>query len=212
VLSDITVAELGCTMQIMFMMNGYHLMAIDVPVGRNYNRTLMTKFPDTPPDSKLLANKDMNHRYMLIEYDTGKLPDYGSYKQEIKDIMTSPLKEAVSNEGDRLAMDYDFGDGWRVSVKLEKVIIDDEIKDEDLPRVIKGKNYGIAEDIGGVGGLERLMRASKGEKDEDYEEYEDDWFSADDFDITEFDIDEINDGLKEAVDEYIKDYKRMLYH
>lgn len=43
---------------------------------------------------------------------------------------------------------YDFGDDWEINVKLEKIIIDETLSKKDLPRVLKGKGYGIIEDCG----------------------------------------------------------------
>ena len=54
---------------------------------------------------------------------------------------------------------YDFGDDWEINVKLEKIIIDETLSKKDLPRVLKGKGYGIIEDCGGIDGLKSIAEA-----------------------------------------------------
>ena len=68
------------------------------------------------------------------------------------------------SHGDRLSVNYDFGDDWRVSLKLEKVFEDKELPRGEFPQVIEGAGFGIVEDCGGVWGLENLVKAFKRKK------------------------------------------------
>lgn len=42
--------------------------------------------------------------------------------------------------------------------KIRKIIIDETLSKKDLPRVLKGKGYGIIEDCGGIDGLKVLLK------------------------------------------------------
>jgi hypothetical protein len=83
----------------------------------------------------------------------------------------------------------------RCRLNLEEIINIPELSVKDLPRVLKGKGFGIVENCGGVWGLEKLVEAFKKKKGDSYEQFRG-WLETDDFDITEFDIDDINFRLK----------------
>ncbi|EGF48574.1 hypothetical protein AAULR_15924 [Lacticaseibacillus rhamnosus MTCC 5462] len=84
---------------------------------------------------------------------------------------------------------------------LVDIMTDPELKVRDLPRVIAGAGYGIAEDIGGTYGLYQLEDAFQNPTsgtDHDIEEKQAmrEWFWLDHFDMNEFDRDEMNSRLK----------------
>jgi hypothetical protein len=78
---------------------------------------------------------------------------------------------------------------------LEAVFKDEALHGTDLPRVIEGAGFGIVEDCGGTGGLETLVKAFKKKKGSDYKSFRE-WLGVDDFDVTAFDIDDMNFRLK----------------
>lgn len=70
------------------------------------------------------------------------------------DACSSKLYKVLENEGDRASMQYDYGDGWEITLTVEKIFQDAELPGKELPRVLEGEGYGIIEDCGGTGGLE----------------------------------------------------------
>ena len=110
-------------------------------------------------------------------------------------------------EGMTLILEYDFGDGWEVKATLEKAI-EKEADPEALPRVLKGKYYGIVEDCGGVGGLEDLVQAFKDQEGPEFENYVD-WLGTDEFDFDWFDPEEINESIRDDIEDLKDAYKSM---
>jgi hypothetical protein len=126
-----------------------------------------------------------------------ELPSDEIYENENEkwcDASKYRIKDVADNVPWRLIFEYDYGDGWQINLTLEsceKV----EISPSVLPRVLDGEGFGIIEDVGGVGGLEELAITFKMKKGQQYNEYRE-WLGADSFDLTAFDIDDINFRLK----------------
>jgi hypothetical protein len=117
-----------------------------------------------------------------------------------------PLKEKISellkNEKDKISYEYDFGDGWDHTIKLEKIItVDKKLKH---PVCLTGKRNCPIEDCGGPGGyetfLEKLKNQEISDDVDDDDEDEDEWGFPTDFDPEDFDLERINGYLK--VDDY----------
>ena len=107
------------------------------------------------------------------------------------------IAKAVSKEkGTKFSMEYDYGDSWVIDCAVEDIV---DVTDEDaesLPKVLKGKNYGIIEDCGGIYGLGEIIYAFTVKEGEEYEEYRD-WLGTDDFDFSYFSLKEVNENLKQ---------------
>jgi hypothetical protein len=69
------------------------------------------------------------------------------------------VDELLVDPGDRLFYEYDFGDGWEFTLKLEKVL---ERSDGD-PRAscVDGRRAGPPEDCGGTWGFEELVASGE---------------------------------------------------
>ncbi len=65
------------------------------------------------------------------------------------------LDEALAEPGDRLFYEYDFGDGWDHTLKLEKV--DDPGEEPVRVRVTGGRRACPPEDVGGIGSYNELV-------------------------------------------------------
>lgn len=85
----------------------------------------------------------------------------------------------MDNKDSFLAVNYDFGDDWRIKLKLEKIYGEDNLKNNDVPYVISGKGYGVVENCGGVPSLMQFAET-------------DDLKAVD---LTRFDKNELNDML-----------------
>jgi hypothetical protein len=92
---------------------------------------------------------------------------------------------------------------------LEAVFKDEDLPGAELPRVIEGAGFGIVEDCGGTGGLYTLVKAFRKKKGGEYKSFRD-WLGVDDFDVTAFDIDDMNFRLKRIPRVYARSYEQRL--
>jgi len=103
------------------------------------------------------------------------------------------LDEIMKAEGSKIDYEYDFGDGWEHKLVLEKIQIPDP--QLQIPTCIAGKRNCPPEDCGGIWGYSDMLKILKTPKHEEYESYME-WLEGD-FDPEHFDIDEINNRLKQ---------------
>lgn len=102
------------------------------------------------------------------------------------------LKDVFKKEGDGIKYEYDFGDGWTHSLKLEKIL---PIKlNQYYPICLRGKRSCPPEDCGGVWGYEHLKKVISDKKHPEHKEMIE-WVGGDHFDPELFDVDEVNDVL-----------------
>ena len=116
----------------------------------------------------------------------------GRSRLDEKDIK---LSEFLKSAGDSIDYMYDFGDGWKHRIEVKDILTNDEIEEYDeLPAVIDGEKKAPPEDCGGPPGYERVLEAYNNPEDVEHEELLD-WLD-DDFDPEEFDIESMNEALK----------------
>lgn len=104
------------------------------------------------------------------------------------------LNKYLTQEGEKVRYEYDFGDSWEHDVLLEKILTAEP--DTYYPRCLKGKRACPPEDCGGVWGYADLLEALADESNPEREEYLE-WLGGD-LNQEAFDLTEINEGLKEA--------------
>jgi hypothetical protein len=199
VMNNITVARLGYIIQILFEMKASHLMKIEVPESENFNTYIKSRHPNGElPDGVLDDSNAILSYEMPIAWDDIHLPLHRNIKR--KDATEEILHNAVRVQNEKLDFFYDFGDGWQLSLVLEKVFDDKNLPGKELPRVLEGEGYGIIEDVGGIWGLTELVKAFKNKKGERYKELCE-WaelinLDISTFDISSFDLDDMNFRLK----------------
>lgn len=208
VTDNITVARLCYIIQVLFEMTASHLMAIEVPQGENFLAYLREKHPDLARDDSFFKDADVVWRYMIMNEDYEEFEDPNRNVQ-VADATQIRLRHAVHNPNDKLNFNYDFGDYWWVSLTLEKVFMDKDLPGGELPRVLEGAGFGIVEDVGGVWGLTDLAKAFKMKKGATYRKYSE-WLGVKDFDITAFDLDDMNFRLKKIPRIYKQCYEDRL--
>ena len=110
---------------------------------------------------------------------------------EVEDEAKVKLSKLLIREKDRLAYEYDFGDGWRHNIVLEKILPFSQ--DAALAECIKGKRACPPEDCGGVWGYESLQEVLN---DPDHSEYDDmlAWV-GEGFDAEHFNVSEANNNI-----------------
>ncbi|MCL2066783.1 MAG: plasmid pRiA4b ORF-3 family protein [Treponema sp.] len=224
VISNATVARLGYIIQVLFEMTASHLMALEVPEGKNYSAYLKSVSPE-PPAERALANEgsppdesynslifgiepDLIRRYE-IPMETYDPFEYHDRNVEIADATKVLLMHALSMANNKLILYYDFGDGWQIPITLEKIVNDKDILGRDLPRVLEGEGFGIVEDVGGIYGLTEMVKAYKKKKGSEYRHYRE-WLGIEDFDISSFNPDDMNFRLKKIPRMYKEIYEDNL--
>ena len=118
-------------------------------------------------------------------------PEEDSHSKYI-DYRKIRLNQIVSNEKESFLYEYDFGDGWEHKIILEKILKNHKQK---YPTCVDGKRNCPPEDCGGPFGYENLLDALTNSKHEDHKEMME-WIGGG-FDTEYFDIEEINEMLKE---------------
>ena len=192
---NITMARLGYILMTMYEMKANHLFCVTVPIRDNVklDETLSgvgSVFPDKSWRFEI-GNEE------LFTGEGEKVFDASTYK------MRSILQGC---QGEKLTLEYDYGDGWEVEITLESVLEDKELPGRELPRVLAGEGYGIIEDCGGTGGLEQLAAAFRQKSGDDYENYRE-WLGRDESDLTAFDLDDMNLRLKKVPRIYMELYE-----
>jgi len=120
VLSRLFLYQVATAIFIAFDWSGLHLWRFTIAGGSAPRRTLNFVSPEEAYEGDLLSD----------ELDAG-----GVY-----------IDELLAQPGDKAAMTYDYGDDWRLSLKLENV----RPADEDWwARCVGGKRQGPGEDCGG---------------------------------------------------------------
>jgi len=168
VMDNITVARLGYILMTMYEMEASHLFSFE------------------KADQSGVAS--LSFRYELPSEENDDPNSIDATKTKVRNLF---------GKNDKVTFLYDFGDGWEISLVCEKIIYDSDIPGKMLPRVIEGEGYGIIEDCGGTGGLEEIVLAYEAGEGEAYDHYVE-WMGEKDFDITFFEIDDINYRLQKA--------------
>ena len=81
-------------------------------------------------------------------------PEYG---EEMKDDRRVRLSRIAHEEGASFIYEYDFGDGWRHVITVER--IEPWTQDMIVPRCLDGARACPPEDCGGIGGYAHLLEA-----------------------------------------------------
>jgi tetratricopeptide (TPR) repeat protein len=141
--------------------------------------------------------------YHLFEFEIGGtrygIPDPDD-EYDTKDARRYKLNKMIVGEKTRINYIYDFGDGWENDLVVEKILpAGEKLKH---PVCTGGKRAAPPEDSGGIGGyadyLEILRTPPPANPDDEDEEIKSrrEWIGAD-FDPEFFDIEAVNDELRE---------------
>lgn len=127
----------------------------------------------------------INDKFYTVRYphdmEWYELPniDYKKEKTRISDL--------IKSEGESIVYEYDFGDGWKHEILLEKILpLDTSVK---YPVCLDGQRNGPPEDCGGVWGYANLLEILKHPEHEEYDSYID-WLGGK-FDPNYFNIDRV---------------------
>jgi len=112
------------------------------------------------------------------------MPDNFGMMDDIEDGRKVKLSQFLNSKGDNLMYEYDFGDGWKHKVEVQKVL--EAEKGQEYPRLINGKGQCPPEDCGGIWGYYHMVEAINDPKHEDHEDMVE-WSGTDEWDLSEFD-------------------------
>ena len=130
---------------------------------------------------------DCHLHEFIIGHDRYGTPDApGDLKNEHRITL-----EKILNQGDKFIYEYDFGDGWRHTLKIEKILPAEN--GQRYPRCLAGEHACPPEDCGGIPGYMRMLEILNNPGDEEYEEMLE--WAGEDFDPEAFDLDAINQAL-----------------
>ena len=109
------------------------------------------------------------------------------------------LDEVLAEPGDKLFYDYDFGDGWKHTIRLEAILP----RPSSSPRAVcsAGRRDGPPEDCGGAGAYELISAATDpghphhADAVAEFTRFYGDDIESDSMRTSPFDIDEVNDML-----------------
>lgn len=210
VLDNITVARLGYILMSLFEMEARHLFAFEYPCAENYALYARAYFNISADEIEENAAKMQDippRRYTIPDDESSEFVFPGEVLDE--DATRERLHRVLSVAGQNLLFDYDFGDGWRIAVVLEKIIHDESLPGKDLPRVLEGDGYGIIEDCGGVAGLADLAEAFSKKSGEAYDAFRA-WLGVDGLDLDTFDLEDANFRVKKVPRIYAQAYEQGL--
>lgn len=112
------------------------------------------------------------------------------------------LNELVVLKEDTFTLLYDFGDGWKVHLRVESVV-NKEISLKDVPQVLAGKGFGILENVGDPSGLARVREVShEGLSEEDIF-----WLEMQNLFLDHFDREEMDIRIKKLLRMYRESYE-----
>jgi hypothetical protein len=112
--------------------------------------------------------------YHLHEFKIGNVIYGDPEDSELMDFVKEneelyKLSDFNFNKGSQFTYLYDFGDSWKHTVLIEKVLPYD--KNTRLPQFLEGKRATPPEDVGGEYGYSQFLEVIKDLKDPDHESY-----------------------------------------
>jgi hypothetical protein len=110
------------------------------------------------------------------------------------------LDRFFSKEGDQMTYVYDFGDDWKHTITLEKIVSEEDGK--QVPFCLGGERNCPPEDIGGIPGYHEFCAIMGNPKLPEYDEKYEWWGGEYEPDYCPVDI--INEDL-EGIDAYVED-------
>jgi hypothetical protein len=135
--------------------------------------------------------------YHLYEFQVGR-DHYGDSGTGIPGMMLAAktrLADVLPTARSKMIYVYDFGDDWRLEVRLERVLTAGE--NEPHTYCLDGARAGPPEDVGGPFGYADWLEMLTGEDESDRSEAQE--VLGEDFDAERFDLDAVNWRLKAAL-------------
>ena len=114
-----------------------------------------------------------SHLHQFIKNEicySERLPDDISWEEMGNvDYLNMKLLNLLEKEEERILYEYDFGDGWKHELILEKILPGDN--ELEFPTCLAGKMNCPPEDCGGIRGYSNLLEILKDLHHEEYDSY-----------------------------------------
>jgi hypothetical protein len=154
-----------------------------------------TQLPRLHSILQLLFNWQNCHLHEFVAGDrTYGMPDPDlANDPNVIDEKRVPVFRIVSRIGDKFEYGYDFGDGWRVDLVLDAILLPEP--DVFYPRCIAGARNGPLEDSGGPFGYAMLIEALRNRRHPEHKRMRE-WCGP--FDAEGFSLGTVNQQLRVA--------------
>lgn len=119
-------------------------------------------------------------------------PDYENFEIQMRDARRIRVRQTMTREEARAVYTYDFGDGWRHELVIEKIL--PARSGIAYPVCLDGERACPPEDCGGIGGYAHLLKVINDPAHPEYEEMRV-WLGQQ-FDPESFDMVRINKRLR----------------
>ena len=128
---NISISQLGYIVMTMYEMQASHLFGFTVPSQDNFILYLKTLNPNREDTNlTIFKNKEVTRYSFHDDNDDMDMP---------YEPITNKMKSAFfSCPGEKITMEYDYGDGWEIAMTLENIIMDKDLPGRELPRVLEG--------------------------------------------------------------------------
>ncbi|WP_147613401.1 plasmid pRiA4b ORF-3 family protein [Treponema pectinovorum] len=204
-----TMENLAFALMSMFNMDGSHMYRFEIDRQKQEEQKLSQKGLSQEIVLEMLksvrnieiecyADEQMNSAD-----DDFMLKELGIQPPERFEAYSVKIIKFLNKENKEIDFFYDFGDGWKIKLTLEKADFPTDIPAASLPFVLEGMGLGIIEDCGGTDGLRAIKKAFKMKRGEDYEQYRD-WLGRDKIDLTYFNAEEVNKRIVRQIKKFKK--------
>ncbi|MBU2476142.1 plasmid pRiA4b ORF-3 family protein [Candidatus Micrarchaeota archaeon] len=198
---SINFQDLHNVIQIVMGWESYHLFEFKIgnvvitceEEGFNPAEASFKKIFDSPEFMKMLEKQDLSKDTVILDTDKVNEIIKNNEKNKPKNnfSMETKINELIKSAGQKFSYHYDFGDNWKHTINLEKILEKDDSK--NYSECIAGERACPPEDCGGVSGYEKLLRILKNKNHKEHKEMLE-WLGGE-FDSENFNINKTNKTL-----------------
>ena len=117
-MNNITMARLGYIVMTMFEMQASHLFCFEVPLGQNYYQYMKERLSEEELNNHIsFRNKNEVKRFEVQNEMTAEFED-----EDALNAASEKLPHIITWVGDKLMLQYDYGDSWEVKLVLEQIL------------------------------------------------------------------------------------------
>ena len=138
------------------------------------------------------------HLFKLGAMEFVRVEDWEEDGNRYQDDSMAHLGDLIPKfvpEGKQFVYLYDFGDGWEISILVEKILEDQERG--QTPRFLAGKRAAPPDDVGGIGGYAYFLEAIQDPQHPEHKSYLT-WIGGS-FNPDHFNVDEANQVLAQTL-------------
>ena len=194
--------ELHNTIQAVMGWSDYHMFEFQIndicisadEEGHNPAENSLKQLYESPEFIKMLEQTKLKNGSKSLDID--KINKILEKQKQNKKTVTYNLKSKIGiliQEKQRFNYIYDFGDNWKHSIVVEKIL--DSADAPFIPFCLSGERSCPPEDCGSVPGYYELQKIKNNKNHKEYKERIIEWL-GEDFDFEYFDLDETNKELR----------------